>query len=142
MENPFFERPILNSPYECPRRHWELDEHGQPTQQLLDSRRPAQFITPIPKPRKRKGATDQQTFAFDEVKELATEGQKYDTTSNINEVRREVDRWRALPASGWGVTPETARLLQHWRTHPFAGVRPFFWLIRLKRTLFYESQRS
>ena len=28
-ENHFFERPILNSPYVCPTRHWELDEQGQ-----------------------------------------------------------------------------------------------------------------
>ncbi len=26
--NPFFERPILNSPYEVPLRHWELDANG------------------------------------------------------------------------------------------------------------------
>jgi len=24
MDNRFFERPILNSPYEYPKRHWEL----------------------------------------------------------------------------------------------------------------------
>jgi hypothetical protein len=23
--NPFFDHPILNSPYGCPERHWELD---------------------------------------------------------------------------------------------------------------------
>jgi hypothetical protein len=55
MNNGFFEYPILNSPYDCPARHWELDETGQPTQQVLESRRRAEFITPIPKPRKRKG---------------------------------------------------------------------------------------
>ncbi|MGD9512273.1 MAG: hypothetical protein AB7X49_27415, partial [Geminicoccaceae bacterium] len=52
--NPFFDHPILNSPYECPREHWELDENGQPTQQTLKFRRPAAFITPIPKPKKHK----------------------------------------------------------------------------------------
>ena len=26
----FFEQPILNSPYEYPDRHWELDNEGQP----------------------------------------------------------------------------------------------------------------
>ena len=46
-----FERPILNSPYECPGRRWELDEHRQPTQTVLSTRRRAKFITPIPKPR-------------------------------------------------------------------------------------------
>jgi hypothetical protein len=28
MENLFFEKPILNSPYEYPSRHWELDNDG------------------------------------------------------------------------------------------------------------------
>ena len=30
-------QPILNSPYEYPARHWELDEHGQPTQQIIET---------------------------------------------------------------------------------------------------------
>ena len=30
------------------------------------------------------------------------------------------------PPSDWKVTPETARLLQHWRHHQFSGFRPFF----------------
>ncbi len=60
MTNPFFERPILNSPYECPQRHWELDHQGQPTQQIVETRRWAEFITPIPKPRKRKSGNTQQ----------------------------------------------------------------------------------
>jgi hypothetical protein len=32
MSIPFFDHPILNSPYEYPSRHWELDTEGQPTQ--------------------------------------------------------------------------------------------------------------
>ena len=35
----FFERPILNSPYAYPDRHWELDDDGQPTNQILPKRR-------------------------------------------------------------------------------------------------------
>jgi capsid protein len=30
MSERFFEDPILNSPYECPSRHWELDADGDP----------------------------------------------------------------------------------------------------------------
>jgi type III restriction enzyme len=41
MSNQFFERPILNSPYEYPARHWELDKDGQPTQKIIESRRKA-----------------------------------------------------------------------------------------------------
>ena len=38
-----------------------------------------------------------------------------------------MDQWRALPSPNqWQVTPETARLIQHWRHHKFTGVRPFF----------------
>jgi type III restriction enzyme len=72
MSNPFFEKPILNSPYACPLRHWELDSQGQPTQKILEARRRAQFITPIPKPRKRKGSADQEQIIFDEGKGLST----------------------------------------------------------------------
>ena len=32
--------------------NWELDASGQPTQRLVESRRRAEFITPIPKPKK------------------------------------------------------------------------------------------
>ena len=127
MSNPFFDHPILNSPYECPRRHWELDAQGQPTQKIIENRRRAEFITPIPKPKKRKGLADQQQMVFDEGLGLSTATQQYDATSTINELRKQVDQWRALPnPNQWQVTPETARLLQHWRHHIFSGVRPFF----------------
>ena len=127
MTNPFFDHPILNSPYESPSRHWELDDDGQPTQKVADSRRSAKFITPIPKPKKRKANKAQTGFVFDEGKGLSTKEQQYDPTSIINEVRGHVDAWRALPSSNqWQVSPETARLLQHWRHHKFGGIRPFF----------------
>jgi len=64
---------------------------------------------------------------FDEGKGLSTKEQQYDPTSIINEARGHVDAWRSLPnPNQWQVTPETARLLQHWRHHKFGGVRPFF----------------
>ena len=127
MTNPFFERPILNSPYENPQRHWELDHQGQPTQKIIEARRRAEFITPIPKPRKRKSGSTQQQIVFDEGKGLSTETQAYDPTSIINEVRQRLASWRTLPSPfDWQVTPETARLLQHWRSHKFNSIRPFF----------------
>jgi len=127
MDNRFFEKPVINSPYEYPKRHWELDSQGQPTQKIIEKRRRAEFITPIPKPRKRKGAAEQRQFVFDEGKGLSTEKQQYDPTSIINQIRQHVDQWSRLPNSNqWQVTPETARLLQHWRHHRFSGIRPFF----------------
>lgn len=141
MSNPFFDHPILNSPYEYPQQHWELDEQGQPTQQVIERRRSAEFITPIPKPKKRKQSTAQQALIFDEGYELSTATQQYDPTPLINEVRRHIDQWRALPnPNQWQVTPETARLLQHWRHHEFGGVRPFFCQIEAVETVIWLTE--
>lgn len=90
MNDRFFEQPILNSPYEYPPRHWELDASGQPTQQIIERRRRAEFITPIPKPKKRRAAAEQQGFVFDEGKGLSTQEQQYDPTSIINALRIQV----------------------------------------------------
>src|SRR3990170_4541245 len=91
--NPFFDHPILNSPYERPERHWELDEQGQPTQKIIEDRRRAEFITPIPKPKKR--GAKQEEIIFDEGKGLSSKAQQYDLTSIINKVRGHVDTWRS-----------------------------------------------
>ena len=115
MSDRVFDHPILNSPYEYPSRHWELDESGQPTCRILDSRRRVSFITPIPRPKKR----GQREMDFDEAAQaLETGGQQYQLMEIINALRRQVDAWRAIPdPARWRVTPETARLLQHWRSH-------------------------
>lgn len=142
MPNQFFERPILNSPYDYPVKHWELDTDGQPTQQIVEQRREAKFITPIPKPKKHKKKADQQQIVFDEAKDISTDDQQYERTASIiNKLRMEVDRWRALPNSNdWKVTPETARLLQHWRHHEFSGIRPFFCQLEAVETAIWLTE--
>jgi type III restriction enzyme len=141
MSNPFFDHPILNSPYSAPRRHWELDPDGQPTQRIIDSRRLAEFITPISKPKKRKRSQSQEQIVFDEGRGLSTKTQQYDPTSIINEVRGNVDAWRSLPhPDQWRVTPETARLLQHWRHHPFSSYRPFFCQVEAAETAIWLTE--
>ena len=140
MTESFFDRPILNSPYEYPSRHWELDEIGQPTNQILDRRRRVAFITPIPKPKKRK--RNQRELVFDEAaQKLATESQQYDLMEIINSVRHAVDDWRALPdPAQWRVTPETARLLRHWRHHEFNSFRPFFCQVEAVETVIWLTE--
>ena len=133
----FFEKPILNTPYGYPGRYWELDTTGQPTQQIIEARRPAEFITPIPKPRKQKGA-QQDVLLFDD--RLSTQAQQYHSAI-INSVRTEVDKWRSLKnPNDWRVTPETARLLQHWRHHNFSGVRPFFCQVEAAETAIWLTE--
>ena len=57
-DNRFFDNPILDSPYERPAWHWELGPDGQPTQNVVERRRRAEFISPIPKPKKRGGGRE------------------------------------------------------------------------------------
>ena len=141
MDNRFFEHPILNSPYEYPARHWELDDSGQPTERILKKRRPAEFITPVPKPKKRRGGKQQSEFVFDEGEGLSTEEQRYDPTPVINRLREHINQWRAIPdSSKWRVTPETARLLRHWREHEFNGIRPFFCQVEAVETLIWLTE--
>ena len=140
MDESFFARPILNSPYAYPARHWELDPSGQPTNRIIERRRRAEFITPIPKPKKRR-QPKQQEIVFDEGHGLSTTEQQYDPTPVINLLRQKVDQWRAIsdPAQ-WRVTPETARLLQHWRHHKFSGVRPFFCQVEAAETAIWLTE--
>ncbi len=139
-EDRFFDQPILNSPYEYPGQHWELDTAGQPTQRIIENRRSAEFLTPIPKPRKTSRAAQQQ-LVFEDDAGLSTQDQQYEVTAAVNEIRRHVDQWRTIPnPNSWGVTPETARLLQHWRHHQFSHFRPFFCQIEAVETMIWLTE--
>ena len=134
----FFTQPVLNSPYARPERHWELDKQGQPTQQVIESRRRAEFITAIPAAKRVRA---QQQFVIDEGEGLSTREQQYAVTAMVNEIRDQVDAWRGLSSpSDWRVAPETARLLQHWRQHEFAGLRPFFCQVEAVETVIWLTE--
>ena len=140
MFNAFFEKPILYSPYERPAKHWELDADGQPTQNILESRRVSTYLTPIPKPKKRKKSAAQDGFVFDEGLGLSSKKQQYDDNPIINELRVQVNAWRDLPSPNqWQVTPETTRLLQHWRNHT-GSIRPFFCQIEAVETAIWLTE--
>ena len=141
MSDRFFEQPVLNSPYEYPDKHWDLDETGQPTQKIVNERRRAEFITPIPKPKKQKGSPQQAELSLKEAEDISTDSQRYEHTEIINAVRYQVDRWRKIPDPKlWRVTPETARLLQHWRHHGFSSIRPFFCQIEAVETAIWLTE--
>ncbi len=132
----FFSKPVLNSPYDAPARHWELDEDRKPTGVVLDSRRPSRLVTVVPKAKKQGGQEDLRLGLAD----VSTETQQYDPMPVINEVRGHLDGWRRLPAEQSGVTPVTARLLRHWREHPFQGRRPFFCQIEAVETAIWLTE--
>lgn len=140
MSDTFFKHPILNSPYDYPSRHWELDDRGLPTQEAVESHRESNFISLIPKPRRTSGELD--TLPLGEIQDLATDGQRYRLSEPINLVRREVDAWRRLhrlSPSQWRVAIDVApaararlrlrrqRRLQIFKTTLKAEIDPDVW---------------
>ncbi|WP_346426952.1 DEAD/DEAH box helicase family protein [Novosphingobium sp. PC22D] len=126
---------MLNSPYEEPARHWRLDDNGQPTGIIEPTRRKSALVSPIPKAKKAKGKGAVQPDLL-----AGEDGLEYNPTEVINGIRSAVDSWRQLPESQWQVTPTTARLLRHWRTHKFAAQRPFFCQVEAVETVIWLTE--
>ena len=118
-----------------------LDESRQPTESIGEGRRVVSFISPIPTARK-TGRKAQRRLTLDEdIEALETSGgQQYELTALIGGLRREIAAWRTLPESQWRVTPETARLLKHWRHHRFSGIRPFFCQVEAVETAIWLTE--
>jgi len=139
MSDRFFSDPILNSPYEIPALHWELVD-GIPTRTIVEDRRRCELITPIPKPKKRGGKADQKELVFKDDKGISSDRQQYDVTELINSIRDLVGEWRTSSEANWRVTPETTRLLKHWRHHEFTGIRPFFCQVEAVETSIWLTE--
>ena len=144
MSESFYEKPVLNSPYEEPRLHHRLDEAGQPVDGPPETgRRHSELISPVPRPRLRRQAGDPEQVAMTLSSEdgLSSSEQEYDPFPIINDIRSHVATWRKIPSrNDWGVTPATARLLQHWRQHPFQSIRPFFCQVEAVETIIWLTE--
>ena len=140
MSKSFFTHPILNSPYECPRKHWELKDRI-PINNIIETRRPSDHITPVPPPKKlRKGQDNQTSFALaDDAGDSPEELGSYENYI-INELRSHVEDWRNKNPEQWEVTLETARLLKHWRSYKFQGDRPFFCQVEAVETIIWLTE--
>ena len=136
----FHENPILNSPYEAPARHWVLDADRQPTSTISEGRRKVSFVTPIPATRK-AGGQGQRRLSLDDAGGAPETGDpQYELIALIDGLRQELAAWRALPEDQWRVTPETARLLKHWRHHAFSDLRPFFCQLEAAETIVWLTE--
>jgi len=103
MAQVVIENPVLNSPFEEPRRHFKFTEDGI-TDEIEESRRISQYFVPIP--RAKKKSPKQQTFdewTADRVEE----------NKDINKIRERVELWRK---GGYvGITSVTRSLLEYWK---------------------------
>ncbi len=98
------ENPILNSPFEEPRRHFKFTEDGI-TDEIVEGRRISQYFVPIPRPKKKspKQLSFETEWTADRVEE----------NKDINRIRERVALWRK---GGYvGITKITASLLEYWK---------------------------
>ena len=97
--------PILNGPYDIPSQHFEMGAHG-PTGNVLPGRRLSESFIPIAALKKGIDGSVQEALEFEGTSE------RRERNSLINDLRREVEIWRA---QGYArVTPMTRKLLLHW----------------------------
>jgi type III restriction enzyme len=61
----FAENPIINSPFEKPEWHFELDADGQPTGKKLPGRRNSVYVVPVAASR-RRGPIQRELTLFEE----------------------------------------------------------------------------
>ena len=112
--------PIINSPYERPRYHWELDGDGRATDTLLDGRRPSGPYRGVPLP-----AGSHEHAGYDD---------SIEPYARINAIRDGVASWRK---GGYrGASKMSRRLLEHWSRDAGGGERrPFFCQVDAIETL-------
>ena len=135
---PFYEQPVLNSPYHVPSRHHALGEDGQPLEQApINGRRRSRYMVPVPRSRKQRPRNSQEELLLDDAGQTTT----YNPSVIVNEIRSYLDAWRSLPdPHDWGVTPTTQRLLLHWRKESWSNQRPFFCQLEAIETIIWLSE--
>jgi type III restriction enzyme len=130
MPQVVIENPIINSPFQEPRRHFRFTDEGI-TNEIVETRRVSQYFVPIAKPRK-KGAKQLQ-FDTEWTQDRIEENEL------VNRIRSRVSLWRE---GGYvGVTPTTARLLAYW-TDTSREKKLFFCQIEALETTIYITEAA
>ncbi len=104
MADVVIENPVLNSPFEEPKRHFRFTEDGI-TDEIAEERRISQYFAPIP--RAKKKSAKQLSF------ETEWTADRVEENKEINRIRERVAIWRQ---GGYvGITKITAKLLEYWK---------------------------
>jgi type III restriction enzyme len=128
MKQVVIENPILNSPFEEPRRHFKFTEDGI-TDEIVESRRVSQYFIPIPRPKKKspKQLSFETQWTADRIEENRL----------INQIREAVAKWRK--GGTIGITKTTARLLEYWK-RPEREHKLFFCQIEALETAIWIAE--
>ncbi|MBI5826691.1 MAG: DEAD/DEAH box helicase family protein [Deltaproteobacteria bacterium] len=127
MKQVVIENPVINSPFEEPKRHFRFTEEGI-TNEIVEPRRISSYFVPIPRPKKKgKQLSFETEWTEDRIQE----------NKFINQVRARVGLWRK---GGYvGVTKTTARLLEYW-TNPAREKKLFFCQVEALETAVYIAE--
>ena len=127
MTQVVIDNPILNSPYEEPRRHFRFSDEDI-TNEIVQARRVSSYFMPIPAPKKKA-----KQLAFDtEWTKDRVEESKF-----INRIRGRVAQWRQ---GGYvGITKTTRQLLEYWM-RPDRERKLFFCQIEALETAIYVTE--
>lgn len=108
--------PVLNGPYDPPSRYFEIGPKG-PTGRVIEGRRPSESFIPVAPVKKRgrparKAAPSTAIVDQGDQLTLALLEETVQSNTLINELRREVTKWRLSGYNGASAT--SAKLLRHW----------------------------
>ncbi len=126
MASIVIENPIINSPFEEPRRHFRFTEEGI-SDEIVAGRRRSEYFVPIAQPKKKGKQLALDIWTEDRIQE----------NEFINRVRGRVTTWRK--GGHMGITPTTRRLLEYW-TDPQRDLRLFFCQIEALETAIYITE--
>ncbi|MBK5229195.1 MAG: DEAD/DEAH box helicase family protein [Actinobacteria bacterium] len=127
MTDVVIDNPILNSPFDEPKRHFRFGEDGI-TDEVVEERRISTYFMPIAQSKK-KGK--QQAFETEWTRERMKENEL------INKIRKDLDYWRQSDRPG--LTRTTRQLLDYWLNEDRER-RLFFCQIEALETIIYITE--
>ena len=130
MKQIVIENPILNSPYDEPKRHFRFTDEGI-TNEIVEERRISSYFVPIARPRKRGG--NQLTFDTEWTEDRIEEN-KF-----INQVRERVSQWRNQKYPSSTITKTSKLLLDYWQREDRSR-KLFFCQIEAVETAIYVTE--
>ena len=135
MKPVIIENPIINSPFDEPKRHFHFDKDGI-TKNIVEQRRISHYFSPIARAKKKSKQTSinsQLSIDLDTKEEIKE-------NKFINYIRDRVSIWRrGAYRSAINITPITRRLLEHW-TNSERERRLFFCQVEALETVIYITE--
>lgn len=135
MNQVTIENPVLNSPFEEPKRHFKFTEDGI-TDKIIEERWISQYFVPIPQPKKK--SAKQLAFA-----ETGWTADRVEENKDINRIRERVAIWRKGEFACWFIDTDYNEETFIVRHAYFTGAdEPYDKLKRALRTEIDESAWS